>query len=89
LNRLLGLYSRQVMSGEWRDYAIDHRPGRALFSIFRHSFDRALFTIIKCAPGSERQGDFIVMSGPEKLRQAATLDDALKAFDGHLRLVRA
>jgi len=31
LNQLLGLYSRNVICGVWRDYAIDHRDGQALF----------------------------------------------------------
>ena len=30
LDRILGLYGRKVAAGEWRDYAIDHRPGMAL-----------------------------------------------------------
>ena len=47
LNQLLGLYSRNVSRGVWRDYAIDHREGRALFSVFRHSQEAALYTIIK------------------------------------------
>jgi len=34
LNQLLGLYSRNVARGIWRDYAIDHRDGQALFSVF-------------------------------------------------------
>src|SRR5271165_2841746 len=37
LNQLLGLYSRHVARGVWRDYAIDHRDGMAQFSVFRHT----------------------------------------------------
>ena len=44
LNLLLSLYSRRVMSGEWRDYAIDQRAGMAVFSVYRHSQDQPLFT---------------------------------------------
>ena len=29
---------------DWRDYAIDHRDGQALFSIFRHTHESALYT---------------------------------------------
>src|SRR3546814_7882637 len=35
LNQLLSLYSRNVASGEWRDYAIDQIGGSAIFSVFR------------------------------------------------------
>ena len=47
LNQLLGLYSRNVMRGVWRDYAIDHRDGQALFSVFRHTHESAAYTIVK------------------------------------------
>ena len=39
LNQLLGLYSRNVARAVWRDYAIDHRDGMALFSVFRHTHE--------------------------------------------------
>jgi hypothetical protein len=42
LNLLLSLYSRHVMSGEWRDYAIDRQDDMAVFSIFRRTFEGAL-----------------------------------------------
>jgi Protein of unknown function (DUF2794) len=47
LNQLLGLYSRNVARGIWRDYAIDHRDGQALFSVFRHTHESAAYTIVK------------------------------------------
>jgi hypothetical protein len=57
LNQLLGLYSRNVARGIWRDYAIDHRDGQALFSIFRHTHEAAVYTIVKsAAPGSFQAG---------------------------------
>src|SRR5260370_39370663 len=53
LNQLLGVYSRNVARGIWRDYAIDHRDGLALFSVFRHTHESAAYTIVKSvAPGS-------------------------------------
>jgi hypothetical protein len=44
---MLSVYSRRVIDGEWRDYAIDSRDGKAIFSIFRHSFAQPLFAIVK------------------------------------------
>src|SRR5438093_983042 len=41
LNQLLSLYSRHVARGVWRDYAIEHQDGRALFSVFRHTHKEA------------------------------------------------
>ncbi|MEM7563519.1 MAG: DUF2794 domain-containing protein, partial [Pseudomonadota bacterium] len=37
----LQLYSTRVARGEWRDYAIDHSAGVAIFSIFRHANELA------------------------------------------------
>jgi hypothetical protein len=87
LNQLLGLYSRNVSRGVWRDYAIDHREGRALFSIFRHSQEAALYTIVKAAASSMGPAEFVVMSGRQRLRAGSTLGDALDYFRGKLALV--
>src|SRR5215475_9378718 len=51
LSRLLNLYSLRVASGEWRDYAIDFRPGMAIFSIFRHTAEQPLFAIAGASNG--------------------------------------
>lgn len=88
LNRLLGLYSRHVSSGEWRDYAIDHTPGRAVFSVYRHTHERPLYAIVKGPPGTDGQSQWIVMSGRERLAQAGSIDEALRVFASKLRLVQ-
>ncbi len=77
LNQLLSLYSRQVMRGEWRDYAIDQHDGAALFSMFRRSQELALYTVVKAAPGSGRHGDFMLLSGHQRIATGATLGDVL------------
>ena len=86
LNQLLSLYSRRVASGEWRDYAIDQRGGSAVFSVFRHSQDAPLFRIAKRS-GPGPRGRYVVSSGQETLKQAATMSEALSIFRGNLRLV--
>ena len=87
LNQLLSLYSRRVIDGEWRDYAIDHGDGFATFSIFRHSSDRPIFTIVKYAKGSHRGGDFVVSSDRSPLKRGNFLGEALSIFDNSLKLV--
>lgn len=92
LNRLLNLYTRRVMTGEWRDYAISFGPGMASFCIFRHTLENPLFVISKFeirGRGSRnaRHGRFMVMSRQQKLSQGATLEDVLAIFDKPLRLV--
>jgi len=89
LNQLLGLYSRQVTRGVWRDYAIDHRDGMALFSVFRHTHEAPVYRIIKTAPGPARPAEFTVQSGRQRLRVSASLPDALEYFGTRLSLVGA
>lgn len=86
LTRLLNLYSLRVASGEWRDYAIDFRPGMAIFSIFRHTAEQPLFAIAKVA-GGHRDGRYQVFNGPRRVAAGDTLPDALRVFDRKLRLL--
>ena len=87
LNQLLSLYSRQVSRGVWRDYAIDHRAGMALFSVFRHTHEAPVFSIVKTAPVAGRPAEFIVQSCRQKLRIARDLAEALEFFRTRLSLV--
>jgi hypothetical protein len=95
LNQLLGLYSRNVARGIWRDYAIDHRDGQALFSVFRHTQECAVYTIVKSVgPGAVHgagstpgQSEFAVLSGRQRLRAACSLAEALEYFRSRLAAV--
>ena len=89
LNQLLGLYSRNVARGVWRDYAIDHRDGMALFSVFRHTQECALYAIVKAAPSAGAPAEFVVLSGRHRLRVARSLAEALDFFQPQLALVPA
>lgn len=91
LNQLLGLYSRNVARGIWRDYAIDHRDGQALFSVFRHTHESAAYTIVKSlGPGAALgtlHAEFIVLGGRQRLCAARSLEDALEYFRAKLAVV--
>jgi DNA-binding IclR family transcriptional regulator len=89
LNQLLSLYSRQVARGVWRDYAIDHRDGMALFSVFRHTQEAPAYSIVKTAPARTLPSEFIVQSGRQRLRAAHSLAEALEYFQTRLSLVLA
>lgn len=86
LQLLVGLYSENVMAGEWRDYAIDHFSGYALFSIFRRSEERPLYAIAKrqAGPGP---CDYLVFEGARRTRKANSLNEALDFFRRKLTLV--
>ena len=85
LNQLLALYSRQVARGEWRDYAIGQRDGAALFAVFRHTHECALFTVVKTAPGVGRHGDFTLLRGRQRLAGGKTVGEVLTALRRSLR----
>ncbi|MFZ3236249.1 MAG: DUF2794 domain-containing protein [Stellaceae bacterium] len=89
LNQLLGLYSLHVIRGVWRDYAIDHAPGIARFSVFRHSQEAPLYTVVKTAASAGRPAEFIIQSGRQRLRVSRSLAEALAFFRTHLSLVAA
>src|SRR5580704_459269 len=91
LNQLLGLYSRNVARGIWRDYAIDHCDGQALFSVFRHTHESAAYTIVKslgaariganrAAAAAAGETQYTILTGKHRLRAAPTLADALEYF---------
>ena len=75
------------MAGDWRDYAIDHRDGMAMFSIFRHSFDRPVYVIAK-RPASGGGGDqFLLLSGGRVLKRGDRIDRVLPNLDQGIRVV--
>ncbi len=85
LSQLLALYSDRVIGGEWRDYAIDHAIGVAVFSVFRHSHDRPVYAIAKLA--GPHGTAYAVFDGRSRLKRASSLADVLAVFDKRLRLV--
>jgi len=88
LSQMLSVYSRRVADGEWRDYAIDNREGFAIFSIFRHSYDRPLFAIVKQPAASEAPAEYALFAGPERLESARSLSDLMVALESRPRLVQ-
>jgi hypothetical protein len=87
---ILRVYGRKVAAGEWRDYAIDHRRGEAVFSIFRRTSEMPLYRIVKQPQAARRQGPYSVLAaGGVILRRGHDLHQVLFALDRGLRLVEA
>lgn len=80
---LLDLYSRRVVSGEWRDYALDHDGGRAVFSVFRHSLALPHCTVEKLARGA---GFRLWLRGQGRI-EAQNIAEVLAALDAGPRLI--
>jgi len=88
LQRILDLYSRQVMAGEWLDYAIGWDERGAEFAIYGRLAQMPLYRILKRAKPGKRQGRFQVSAPGQLLGTAASLDAALELIERRrLRLV--
>ena len=89
LSEILKVYGRMVAAGEWRDYAIDHLPDRAVFSIFRRSSEMPLYRVEKNPRLARRQGAWAVIGqGGMVLRRGHELEQVLRFFDkGRFKVV--
>lgn len=87
---ILRLYGRMVAANEWRDYALDHLPDRAVFSVYRRASETPLFRIVKDPSLARRQGAFQVIAASGRiLKRGHELDRVLDVFERPLKLVRA
>lgn len=82
LRQLFQLYSSRVMSGEWRDYAIDFGAKGAVFSVFRRAAEQPLFAIWKLA-----HGRYVLATGAAIIRRAHALADLVRFLEEKPRLV--
>jgi hypothetical protein len=90
LNALFNLYGAKVAAGEWRDYAMDFAPGRAVFSVFRRSSEAPLYRIEKNPELARRQGAYAVIATTGLvLRRGHDLSRVLRVIDPGLRIVGA
>jgi hypothetical protein len=88
LQRLLRLYGLQVAAGEWRDYALDALPDRALFSIYRRTSEAPLYQIEKRPENARKQGAWSVIAADGRvLKRGHELGRVLSVLEPRLQLV--
>ena len=88
LDALLQLYSSRVGTGEWRDYASDMLPDRAVFSVFKRASDVALYTIEKQPELARSQGEWsVVNANGLVLKRGHDLTTVLRVLDKKPKLV--
>lgn len=85
LSQIMGLYSRRVSSGEWRDYAIDHLDGMAVFSVFRSTQDQPLFSIAKMAGRPGKDADYLAATGGNSFARSTSLAEVLEKIEKRFR----
>ena len=82
LRKLFDLYGRKVAEGEWRDYALDALPDRAVFSVYRRASEAPLFQIEKRPEDARRQGAFSVRAVDGRiLRRGHELEPVLAVLE--------
>ena len=85
----MGLYGRKVAAGEWRDYAMDFTPQKAIFSIYRRTSEVPLFRIEKDPKLTRKQGTYCVITPTGLiLKRGDELERVLKVLEKPLKLVK-
>jgi hypothetical protein len=84
-DQIMRIYGQMVAAGEWRDYALDFTPQKAVFSIFRRASELPIFRIEKSPALARRQGAYTVYGmGGQVLKRGHALATALQIFDRKL-----
>lgn len=82
LQRILQLYSRMVMAGDWRDYALAFERDEAVFSVYGQSSGIALYSIVKRPKLARKQGAYVVIAANGRiLRRGHDLTGVLKVLE--------
>lgn len=88
LGTILQLYGRKVAAGEWRDYALDFTPQRAVFSIFRRTSEAPLYRVEKNPALARKQGAYsVVAASGIILRRGNDLARVIGVLEKPMRLV--
>lgn len=90
LDQILRVYSFMVAGGEWRDYAIDHLPEKAVFSVFKRASEMPLYRIEKDPKKARKQGAYSVVAASGMIvKRGHDLPTVLKVFDKAIKLVQS
>jgi hypothetical protein len=87
LNHLLGVYSRQVARGIWRDYAIDHRSNMAIFSIFKRSQEQAIFTVTKVLLRGDKEPNYVLLTRNRQIKSSRDLKQICEVLQRQLTVI--
>ena len=88
LREILNLYGRKVAAGEWRDYAMDFNPTKAIFSIYRRTSEYPLYRIEKDPSLARKQGAYSVVAATGLiLRRGHDLARVISVLDRKVKLV--
>jgi len=78
LIKMMGIYAGQVARGVWRDYALDHTPERAIFSVFKRAQEAPLFEVTKYK--SKHGMRYALTSRHRQIKSSKSLEEVLEAL---------
>jgi hypothetical protein len=85
LSVILQLYGRMVAAGFWRDYGISMLRDVAVFAVFRHTAEHALYRIEKRPRLAGRQGQYAVIGMDGRiLKRGSDLAQVLRVLERKL-----
>ena len=88
LRTIFNLYGRRVAEGEWRDYALDFRRDKAVFSIYRRTSEMPLYRIEKDPKLARRQGAYaVIAAGGLVMKRGNDLARVIGVLEKPLRAV--
>ena len=89
LKSILQLYSIQVANGILKDYAIDYGKRLAVFSFYRHTYDKPLFEIEKYAnKKSKFFSEFIIKYNKKIIEKNKSLNIVLNRLEKKFSLLK-
>lgn len=80
LNAVLSVYTYQVMKGSWRDYALDFTRAMAVFSIFRHTKEQPIASVVKMPSNTATGFIYEVFYDRKQLSRTPFINKALEAL---------
>ena len=87
LTSILNLYSKQVSKGFWKDYALDNKANKAIFSIYKHSHDKPIYQIIKKSlKGFRNMPNFFITKDDEIINKSNEISSILLKFEKKLSI---
>lgn len=88
LGQILALYSRHVIAGDWRDYAIEIERDGAVFAIYGRGPEKPLHRIVKRPRAGGDAFDYFATGRGRVLKFGRSLETVLGALESRrLRLV--
>ena len=80
MEKIMSMYSKNVAAGIWKDYAITFTDNLAVFSIFRRSSEKPLYSISKISKKSAGSMKFTITLGQKTLKNCKSMEEIIKVF---------